>query len=35
MDDCMQEALLRCMQVPSIAAVGLIVSEKLTQTEKT
>ena len=34
MDDCIQEAMLRCMQVPSITAVGLIVTEKLTLTEK-
>ena len=30
MDDCIQEAMLRCMQVPSITAVGPVVSMKLT-----
>ena len=28
MDKCIQEAMLRCMQVPSISAVGPIVTEK-------
>ena len=30
MDDCIQEAILKYMQVPSINAVRLIVTEKLT-----
>ena len=30
MGDCNQEVMLRCMNVPSISAVGLIVTEKLT-----
>ena len=30
MGDCIQEAMLRCMQVPSITVVGPIVTEKLT-----
>ena len=34
MDDCIQEAMLKCMQVPSITAVGPIATEKLTSTEK-
>ena len=34
MDDCIQETMLRCMQVPSITAVGPIVTEKLTKLEK-
>ena len=29
-DDCIQEAMLRCLQVPSIIAVGPTVTEKLT-----
>ena len=29
-DDYIQEAMLRCMQVPSIIALGLIDIEKLT-----
>ena len=33
-DDCIQEAMLRCLQVPSITAVGPTVTEKLTQMEK-
>ena len=30
MDDCTQEAMLRCMRVLSITAVGAIDTEKLT-----
>ena len=30
MDDCNQEAMIRCMQVQSITAVGKTVTEKLT-----
>ena len=30
MDDCIQEAMLKCMQVPSITAVGPIVTEERT-----
>ena len=29
MDDCIQEVMLRCIHVPSITAVGPIVTEKL------
>ena len=29
MDDCTQEAMLRCMHILSILAVGAIVTEKL------
>ena len=34
MDVCIQEVMLRCMQVPSITAVGPIITEKLTKMEK-
>ena len=34
MDDCIQETMLRCMQVPSITADGPTVTEKLTETVK-
>ena len=34
MDDCIQGAMLRCMQVPSITAVGPIVTDKLTKRKK-
>ena len=34
MDDCVQEAMVKSMQVPSITAVEPIVTEKLTKTEK-
>ena len=34
MDDCTQEAILRCMQVPNITAVRPILTEKLTKMEK-
>ena len=30
MDDYIQEAMLKCMKVPSITSVGPIVTEKLT-----
>ena len=30
MDDCIQEAIVGCMQVSRITAVGPIVTEKLT-----
>ena len=30
MDDCIQEAMPKCMQVPRNTAVGPIVTEKLT-----
>ena len=30
MDDCIQEVMLKYMQVPSITAVGPIVTKKLT-----
>ena len=30
MDDCIQEAMLKCMQVPSITAAVMLVTEKLT-----
>ena len=33
MDDCIQEVKLKCMQVPSITAVGHTATEKLTKTE--
>ena len=29
-DDCIQEAMLRCLQVPSITAAGATGTEKLT-----
>ena len=34
MNDCIQDIMLRCTHMPSITAVGPIVTEKLTQTEK-
>ena len=34
MDDCIQEAMLKCTQVSSITAVGPIITEKLTKAEK-
>ena len=34
MNDCIQEAMLSCKQMPSITAVGPIITEKLTLTEK-
>ena len=33
-DDCIQEAMLKWMQVPSITIVGQIVTEKQTKTKK-
>ena len=34
MDDSIQEAMLRCIHVPSITAVGPIVTEKLAKQKK-
>ena len=34
MDDCLQEAMLSCMQVPSNTAVEPIVTEKQIKMEK-
>ena len=34
MDGCIQGVMLQCMQVPSITAVGPIVTETLTYKEK-
>ena len=31
MDDCIQEVMLRCIHVPSITAVGPVVTETLTE----
>ena len=34
MDDCIQEAMQRCLQRPTTTAVEPLVTEKLTQMEK-